>query len=603
MLSSEPLNSPERSPATHFSDSRRKELQSHREKILADVDSKIKTLISAGRRQKILGAVKHRELLSSHSEFFLATLSGPSHLEMTRTYKERLAATSISTYPTLGELGRAGDPICDFYFTRVFGLATIIALADGCNWGERPKAAAVAAGTSFVRYLQDRLHLFSSTTIVAESIVNAFVASHQAISEGYINPWEAGTATLLGGALIPIRDDDTLPDFYSSVLGANSNNKSKGSALKDNKYVSSVPSVERRRQSRKSSPRVSRQKTSPVGDLSREPNPERSFAHQLFKPLATAEQTSKRKRTFSDTWKRRLSVTAPTESPEPTPETPKEPTIRKNFLTRTPGAAASSIAPFKQQQHRRSSMRYPSRSAQVQQKKERWAFVYGNVGDCKGYVYSWKKKTVRDITRTNRQTCLSANDCGGRLGPYTRDGAPDMRNFRVNYCSLYTEDLLILVTDGVHDNLDPELLGKTPRECGLDVDQWEHVDMNDTRRAKIAFQEAKMIELIEKSKRTPQSVCDTLVEYCREVTRAGRLFMEKHPEQELPEDYVTYPGKMDHTSIICLKIDSPGLACAQLLRHAFMKKETAVTSSPDQMTTSDLDRSAFRPDPIGNRPR
>jgi hypothetical protein len=198
---------------------------------------------------------------------------------------------------------------------------------------------------------------------------------------------------------------------------------------------------------------------------------------------------------------------------------------------------------------------------------------------------------VRDVTRSNRQNSGSGSDCGGRLGPYTKTGKPDLRNFKVDYYSLQTNDLLILASDGVHDNLDPQMLGKRPRDLQLDAKSWAELPPKEGYEAKTCFQETKLAELINGCSRTPKDVCDTIAQYCDRVTAAGREFMESHPTLELPEDYVTFPGKMDHTSVVCIKVESTGLATAQLLRHAFRKKETFT----GQITKEDLDRITFRP--------
>ena len=44
----------------------------------------------------------------------------------------------------------------------------------------------------------------------------------------------------------------------------------------------------------------------------------------------------------------------------------------------------------------------------------------------------------------------------GRLGPQLEGGEPDLRNLGVYVHLLDDGDLIALVSDGVHDNLDPE---------------------------------------------------------------------------------------------------------------------------------------------------
>jgi len=62
-------------------------------------------------------------------------------------------------------------------------------------------------------------------------------------------------------------------------------------------------------------------------------------------------------------------------------------------------------------------------------------------------------------------------DCGGRLGPYKNED-PDLRNLTPYYAYLKEGDYLIVVSDGVHDNFDPQELGISPKHFGLDTEDW-----------------------------------------------------------------------------------------------------------------------------------
>ncbi len=51
------------------------------------------------------------------------------------------------------------------------------------------------------------------------------------------------------------------------------------------------------------------------------------------------------------------------------------------------------------------------------------------------------------------------------------------------------------------------------------------------------------------------SVCELterLSDYSWRLTQSSRDFMEGTPFLKLPDDYVRYPGKMDHTSVVCV---------------------------------------------------
>jgi serine/threonine protein phosphatase PrpC len=81
-----------------------------------------------------------------------------------------------------------------------------------------------------------------------------------------------------------------------------------------------------------------------------------------------------------------------------------------------------------------------------------WAFVCLNLGDCKAYHLDIKTNQISDITEGNRLDIYDAKDPGGRLGPQLDDGSPDLRNLALHSKLCSDGDIIILVSDGVHDN-------------------------------------------------------------------------------------------------------------------------------------------------------
>ncbi|KAL6043570.1 PPM-type phosphatase domain-containing protein [Balamuthia mandrillaris] len=53
---------------------------------------------------------------------------------------------------------------------------------------------------------------------------------------------------------------------------------------------------------------------------------------------------------------------------------------------------------------------------------------------------------------------------------------------------------------------------------------------------------------------TAVEVTNGLVAYCQEHTLVSRDFMEQNPGLPLPKDYKTYPGKLDHTTCVCIRV-------------------------------------------------
>lgn len=53
---------------------------------------------------------------------------------------------------------------------------------------------------------------------------------------------------------------------------------------------------------------------------------------------------------------------------------------------------------------------------------------------------------------------------------------------------------------------------------------------------------------------TPTNIINTLIDNARRVTSNTRNFLEKYPNQNEPQDYVNYPGKVDHSTCICIRV-------------------------------------------------
>lgn len=167
---------------------------------------------------------------------------------------------------------------------------------------------------------------------------------------------------------------------------------------------------------------------------------------------------------------------------------------------------------------------------------------------------------MTNITRGNRGNVTDAKDCGGRLGPYTDAGEPDFRNLAIYFSPCQKGDIILLCSDGVHgknynlfhlikeDNMDPQQLGKTPKDMGIDATTWEEASTNfpnKTAEAKEKHSNALISNLIKKLKKDCAliDICHELASYCSSVTKNGRDWMEANPNGKLPEDYVQYPGK------------------------------------------------------------
>jgi hypothetical protein len=167
------------------------------------------------------------------------------------------------------------------------------------------------------------------------------------------------------------------------------------------------------------------------------------------------------------------------------------------------------------------------------------AFVLVSIGDCKVYLRKSEKDQVTDLVCDCRAASFDAKDPGGRIGAHNQDGTPDLRNLTINSCVCERGDMLILVTDGVSDNFDPELLG-------VNVDGFNAQTSN-------AWSCDKVREALSGSE-DAQSVVETLLGYCVSVTQSSRDWHESGGSRgKLPQDYRKFPGKMDHCTCLCLQ--------------------------------------------------
>ncbi len=135
--------------------------------------------------------------------------------------------------------------------------------------------------------------------------------------------------------------------------------------------------------------------------------------------------------------------------------------------------------------------------SRVLRQEEKYAFVCASIGDCKAFLYSPKEKKATDITLGNRAG-LDATDPGGRLGPFVgRTGDPDLRNLHLYFSLCCEGDIIIVMSDGVHDNLDAYSLGKTPEAVGFPAGtDWKDVTPQQLGIAKSNFMCKKLVEVI-----------------------------------------------------------------------------------------------------------
>jgi len=229
----------------------------------------------------------------------------------------------------------------------------------------------------------------------------------------------------------------------------------------------------------------------------------------------------------------------------------------------------------------------------------KWAWISVSVGDCKCFHYQTSKDIITDITAGNRQNVYDARDCGGRLGPYVGEGEPDLRNVFVYYNICEENDVILLFSDGVHDNLDPQTLGIPPKDVhqkyASHSDWKDFKNDDDVEKIKTEYMKRFLIrDLIcggEEDKKlrmkvfsfnatdtdtlSPTNITQRIMKHCLGVTASGREWMEQNPKDKLPLDYVAYPGKMDHATCVVIKVGK----FEPILQKAILTSKVKKTSS------------------------
>ena len=187
-----------------------------------------------------------------------------------------------------------------------------------------------------------------------------------------------------------------------------------------------------------------------------------------------------------------------------------------------------------------------------------WVFIFASIGDCKAFLYDKKKKTVEELTPDSRgENFMDASDCGGRIGPYI-DGGPDLRNLEVFMSPCHEGDIIFVCSDGVHDNFDPQMQGETPKDLGATCDTWETIDATQANSIKAEYRCKRLKQVMNIPEDTDEldlsDITETVIKYCKDMSLPSQKFMQENPGKRLPNDYNRFPGKMDHTTLVTIRV-------------------------------------------------
>lgn len=200
----------------------------------------------------------------------------------------------------------------------------------------------------------------------------------------------------------------------------------------------------------------------------------------------------------------------------------------------------------------------------------KWCLVCVNVGDSKAFIWNRTNKSVREVT--NKSAPFDMKDPGGRLGPYIYQGAPDLRDLAFSYAFCSEEEFVILCTDGVYDNFDPELSGHLPKDVPTLVGnsaasaaladirpeqikaRWDQLDTNTSAELRAAYRAKTLESIIDGGDPSARSIMRSVINHCIRQTRSAREYLEQNAAQRLPSDHQQFPGSMDHLTCLAFQV-------------------------------------------------
>eukprot|EP01127_Copromyxa_protea_P016744 TRINITY_DN5030_c0_g1_i2.p1 TRINITY_DN5030_c0_g1~~TRINITY_DN5030_c0_g1_i2.p1 ORF type:complete len:960 (-),score=170.17 TRINITY_DN5030_c0_g1_i2:132-3011(-) len=196
-----------------------------------------------------------------------------------------------------------------------------------------------------------------------------------------------------------------------------------------------------------------------------------------------------------------------------------------------------------------------------------WYFCLASVGKCKAFAVSDNK--ITEVTAP--VSGIFSVDTGGCIGPLS-GLTPDLSGLQLQTISLRASSYIIVTSDGVTDNFDPENLGFTPKQLeSLLTDEekksisltaeWSTIDQKTGGLLKSRYTVALMTHLLSRVETTnvedvPKYIVNILIQYCEDITRDVRALMQKNSPIRgvAPKNTGRVHGKLDHASVVCFRL-------------------------------------------------
>jgi serine/threonine protein phosphatase PrpC len=226
------------------------------------------------------------------------------------------------------------------------------------------------------------------------------------------------------------------------------------------------------------------------------------------------------------------------------------------------------------------------------------------LGDTKCYLTSLSETgrlVTVDLTQNTRFD-FDVTDSGGALGGFYEDPRgsrnyirPKLDNLSVICCLLpkTQQHFVMTATDGLTDCFDPEQLRMTVQQTHPLIPKffarsWD--DLPPRIRHKMIVKHSTELfssifaRTISQVGGNLDLVCEGLTQFSNETTEAERDWMTKNPKRMPPKDDLTFRGKMDHTTMVCIMVPP---------KHFTSIDTSTTTSSPSSSSTTYSGSSSF----------
>lgn len=185
--------------------------------------------------------------------------------------------------------------------------------------------------------------------------------------------------------------------------------------------------------------------------------------------------------------------------------------------------------------------------------EEKYQLIGVSFGDCKTYFINKQenKYVTEDLTFGSRLKAINPNDPGGRIGFQKRPSRLiDMRNSVIFHKEMKWDDMIMVCSDGVHDNLEPKTRGYKPVEVDPNLGdiKWFKLKPNQIEEMNKDFS-LKLISEIASHSVSVHQFHKIMMDAVVGVLGDRKKFMQDHPDEAVPE---VFSGKLDHaTLLIC----------------------------------------------------